>query len=71
MQCYNVCPNCGQYMYEHRCRAICPRCNLFFDCEDLFHYDEVVMASGERQTLEITGQVSYTPRNEDPTDATA
>ena len=63
MVCYNVCPNCGQYMYEHRCRAICPRCGIFFDCEDLFHYDEVVMADGEHITLNITGTVSYTQNN--------
>jgi hypothetical protein len=35
-------------MYEHRCRAVCTRCGVFFDCEDLFQYDEVVTSQGER-----------------------
>jgi hypothetical protein len=47
MICYNVCPNCGQYMYEFRCQAVCARCGVFFDCEDLFPYDEVVTSGGE------------------------
>lgn len=46
MVCYNVCPNCGQYMYEQSCRAVCARCGVFFDCEDLFPYDVVVTSSG-------------------------
>jgi hypothetical protein len=59
MLCYNVCPNCGQYMYEHRCRAVCPPA-LFFDCEDLFHYDE--SCDQRRRAIDITGLVSYTPQ---------
>jgi hypothetical protein len=55
MICYNVCPNCGQYMYEQRCQAICSRCGVFFDCEDLFPYDEVITTDGEHLIIQPTG----------------
>jgi len=48
MICYNVCPNCGQYMYETRGCAICPRCGVFFDGEDLFPFDVLISSTGEQ-----------------------
>jgi hypothetical protein len=55
MICYNVCPNCGQYMYEQGCRAVCSRCGVFFDCEDLFPYDEVITSEGRHLFIHPTG----------------
>jgi hypothetical protein len=62
MVCYNVCPNCGQYMYEQHCRAVCARCGIFFDCEDLFPYDVVVTSSGQRIAISADaggGSIDY------------
>jgi hypothetical protein len=52
MICYNVCPNCGQYMYERSCQALCPRCGVFFDCEDLFPFDEVITSEGTHHIIQ-------------------
>jgi hypothetical protein len=43
-------------MYEQSCRAICPRCGVFFDCEDLFPYDEVITSLGERYIIRPDGR---------------
>jgi hypothetical protein len=45
-------------MYEMRCRSICPRCGLFFDCEDLFPYDEVITTAGKRFVINADGSAS-------------
>jgi hypothetical protein len=55
MICYNVCPNCGQYMYEDRCQAVCMNCGVFFDCEDLFPYDEVITSAGLHYLIAVDG----------------
>jgi len=57
MVCYNVCPNCGQYMYETRGEAVCHRCGVFFDCEDLFPYDEVITCEGEHFMIHADGAI--------------
>ena len=57
MVCYNVCPNCGQYMYEQRGEAVCHRCGVFFDCEDLFPYDEVITCEGDHFMIHADGAI--------------
>jgi Zn finger protein HypA/HybF involved in hydrogenase expression len=34
------CDRCGEEMYEHNCKLICPNCGNRFDCSDLnIHFD--------------------------------